>query len=108
MSHLSGIPASDGAGVKLTRVFGNRETALFDPFLMLDAFDSANPRDYTRGFPFHPHRGIETITYLIDGCIKHQVGHIPLHDSMLTYPRFESLFVCVLFISCYVFTCRIP
>lgn len=66
-----GEPAVDGAGVKLVRVIGYYDTKDFDPFLMLDAFDSVNPDDYTKGFPWHPHRGIETITYLIHGNIEH-------------------------------------
>ncbi len=66
-----GKATSDGAGVKLVRVFGHSDTKDYDPFLMLDAFDSENPDDYTRGFPWHPHRGIETITYLIHGDIEH-------------------------------------
>jgi len=61
----------DGAGVKLVRVIGHADTADFDPFLMLDAFDSKDPEDYIKGFPWHPHRGIETVTYLISGCIEH-------------------------------------
>ncbi|MFA5571328.1 MAG: pirin family protein [Sphaerochaetaceae bacterium] len=61
----------DGAGVKLVRVFSRDETKEFDPFLMLDAFDSDNPADYEKGFPWHPHRGIETVTYLIHGDIEH-------------------------------------
>jgi redox-sensitive bicupin YhaK (pirin superfamily) len=68
---VTGKHATDGAGVKLVRVFGLRDTKEFDPFLMLDAFDSANPEDYVKGFPWHPHRGIETITYLIQGDIEH-------------------------------------
>jgi len=66
-----GVPAIDGAGVKLVRVIGYNDTKEYDPFLMLDAFDSENPKDYTKGFPWHPHRGIETITYLIHGDIEH-------------------------------------
>lgn len=69
---ITGMPATDGAGVKLVRVLGYADTAEFDPFLLLDAFDSTNPDDYTKGFPWHPHRGIETITYLIEGDIEHQ------------------------------------
>lgn len=69
---VTGSAAVDGAGVKLVRVLGNQTAYDFDPFLMLDAFDSTNPRDYTKGFPWHPHRGIETITYLIEGDIEHQ------------------------------------
>jgi quercetin 2,3-dioxygenase len=68
---VKGQRTVDGAGVKLVRVFGRNDTADFDPFLMLDAFDSTNPDDYTKGFPRHPHRGIETITYLIKGDIEH-------------------------------------
>lgn len=62
----------DGAGVHLVRVLGYNDVKAFDPFLMLDAFDSRNPDDYIAGFPFHPHRGIETVTYLIHGNIEHQ------------------------------------
>lgn len=61
----------DGAGVKLVRVIGNQDIYDFDPFLMLDAFDSTDPEDYIKGFPWHPHRGIETVTYLISGEITH-------------------------------------
>ncbi len=61
----------DGAGVKLVRIIGYNDVKDFDPFLMLDAFDSDNPEDYIKGFPWHPHRGIETVTYLIDGEIDH-------------------------------------
>ena len=67
-----GRRAIDGAGVNLVRVFGYGETKDYDPFLMLDAFDSSDPEDYIKGFPWHPHRGIETITYLIEGEIEHQ------------------------------------
>ena len=68
---VTGIHTRDGAGVKLTRVIGERDVRDFDPFLMLDAFDSRNPEDYIEGFPWHPHRGIETVTYLISGDIEH-------------------------------------
>lgn len=68
---VTGKNAIDGAGVKLVRVIGFYDTKDFDPFLMLDAFDSTNPDDYIRGFPRHPHRGIETITYLVKGDIEH-------------------------------------
>lgn len=68
---ISGRNAKDGAGVKLVRVFGQDDTQDFDPFLMMDAFDSVDPQDYIQGFPWHPHRGIETITYLIKGDIEH-------------------------------------
>ena len=68
---VRGQRAVDGAGVSLVRVIGNRDVYDFDPFLMLDSFDSTDPKDYTAGFPWHPHRGIETITYLISGRIEH-------------------------------------
>ncbi len=69
---VTGIHTQDGAGVNLVRVISNRNVEDFDPFLMLDAFDSENPNDYIKGFPWHPHRGIETLTYLIEGDIEHQ------------------------------------
>ena len=62
----------DGAGVSLIRVIGHDDVCEADPFLMLDAFDSTNPEDYINGFPFHPHRGIETVTYLVEGEIDHK------------------------------------
>lgn len=67
-----GRQTSDGAGVSLTRVFGYYETPEYDPFLLLDFFDSRNPKDYIQGFPWHPHRGIETVTYLIGGRVEHE------------------------------------
>ncbi len=69
---FNGRNTKDGAGVKLVRVFAKNEVIELDPFLMLDAFDSDNPDDYIKGFPWHPHRGIETITYLIEGEIIHE------------------------------------
>lgn len=68
---VTGNKAVDGAGVRLVRVIGYNDVKDFDPFLMFDAFDSENPEDYIKGFPWHPHRGIETITYLINGNIEH-------------------------------------
>ena len=68
---VTGRRAVDGAGVNLVRVIGYGDVKEFDPFLMLDAFDSVNPEDYIKGFPWHPHRGIETITYLIKGNMEH-------------------------------------
>lgn len=69
---VTGQPAVDGAGVHLVRVLGPSTVDAFDPFLMLDSFDSTDPADYTAGFPLHPHRGIETITYLASGRIDHR------------------------------------
>ena len=68
---VRGQNAVDGAGVHLRRVLGLRTVEHFDPFLMLDGFDSTNPEDYIKGFPWHPHRGIETVTYLLKGEIEH-------------------------------------
>jgi redox-sensitive bicupin YhaK (pirin superfamily) len=68
---FSGRPTLEGAGVRLRRVFGFREVPQFDPFLMLDDFGSDDPADYLAGFPWHPHRGIETVTYLLHGSVAH-------------------------------------
>jgi quercetin 2,3-dioxygenase len=65
-------PTVEGAGVHLKRAFGNGQVPLFDPFLMLDDFRSDDPRYYLKGFPWHPHRGIETITYIIEGSVEHR------------------------------------
>jgi len=66
-----GVPTLEGAGVRLRRSFSNNEVPLFDPFLLLDRFGSSNPEDYLAGFPWHPHRGIETVTYVLDGEVEH-------------------------------------
>jgi len=72
-----GQPTSDGAGVKLNRVIGNRALGELDPFLLLDEFRSEDGADYIGGFPDHPHRGFETITYMIAGRMRHRdsAGH---------------------------------
>lgn len=69
---VKGFRTIDGAGVNLVRVLGNQTTKEFDPILMLDSFDSLNPDDYTAGFPMHPHRGIETISYISRGKMVHR------------------------------------
>jgi len=68
---LTGKPTLEGAGVRLNRVFGHPEVPRFDPFLLLDDFGSDNPEDYIAGFPWHPHRGIETVTYMVSGEVEH-------------------------------------
>jgi len=77
-------PTMEGAGVLLKRVFGYNEVPLLDPFLLLDDFHSDNPDDYIAGFPWHPHRGIETITYMLHGEVKHGDS---LGNGGLIHPR---------------------
>ena len=80
---VAGTPTSDGAGVKLTRVLTQPLQHRLDPFLMLDAFGSDNPDDYIAGFPEHPHRGFETVTYMIAGRMRHRdsAGHEGLLEN---------------------------
>ena len=80
---VAGKPTSDGAGVKLTRVLTQPLQRRLDPFLMLDAFGSDNPDDYIAGFPDHPHRGFETVTYMIAGRMQHRdsAGHEGLLEN---------------------------
>jgi len=68
----AGIPASDGAGVKLTRIIGSPQLDMIDPILLLDRFESENADDYMAGFPPHPHRGFETVTYMLAGKMRHK------------------------------------
>ncbi|HET7202500.1 MAG TPA: pirin family protein [Steroidobacteraceae bacterium] len=74
---IESVAASDGAGVKLRRSLGSGQHLRFDPFLMLDEFFSDDPNDYLAGFPAHPHRGFETVTYMLDGHMRHEdsFGH---------------------------------
>jgi quercetin 2,3-dioxygenase len=74
---IRAMHASDGAGVKLRRSLGQSNDARVDPFLMLDEFSTDNPDDYTAGFPAHPHRGFETVTYMLEGHMQHKdhLGH---------------------------------
>ncbi|HVK95001.1 MAG TPA: pirin family protein [Noviherbaspirillum sp.] len=69
---IQGLATSDGAGVKLRRSIGQGQGGRLDPFLMLDEFSSDNPGDYIAGFPPHPHRGFETVTYMLDGHMRHE------------------------------------
>jgi quercetin 2,3-dioxygenase len=69
---IESVAASDGAGVKLRRSLGSGPYRRFDPFLMLDEFYSDDPDDYLAGFPSHPHRGFETVTYMLDGVMRHE------------------------------------
>jgi len=79
---IAGQPTSDGAGVKLTRVLTQPLQRRLDPFLMLDAFGTDDPKDYIAGFPNHPHRGFETVTYMIAGRMRHRDN--AGHEGLLT------------------------
>jgi quercetin 2,3-dioxygenase len=72
---IRGMPTSDGAGVRLTRVIGGPELPDLDPFLLLDEFGTDRAEDYLAGFPSHPHRGFETVTYMLDGRMRHKDNH---------------------------------
>src|SRR3546814_9350738 len=72
---IRGMAASDGAGVKLTRVIGSPQLDMLDPFLLLDEFGTDKAEDYIAGFPSHSHRGFETVTYMLDGRMRHKNNH---------------------------------
>ena len=74
-SAARGVPTSDGAGVRMTRIISSPEIGIIDPFLMLDEFRSDEPQDYLAGFPDHPHRGFETVTYMLAGRMRHKDNH---------------------------------
>ncbi|MCI4351731.1 MAG: pirin family protein [Thermoplasmata archaeon] len=80
---FAGAETLEGAGVRLRRMFGNSEVPLLDPFLLLDNFGSTNPADYVAGFPWHPHRGLETVTYMMSGKTEHEdsLGNKGVIDS---------------------------
>lgn len=80
---LTGNPAVDGGGVKLQRLFAGRDGRKFDPFLLLDEFGSASANDYIAGFPPHPHRGFETVTYMVTGKMEHtdHMGNLGLLED---------------------------
>jgi redox-sensitive bicupin YhaK (pirin superfamily) len=78
---VAGQPTSDGAGVKLTRVLTHDLQRRLDPFLMMDAFGTDDPQDYIAGFPDHPHRGFETVTYMLSGRMRHRDSHG--HEGLL-------------------------
>ncbi|AGP78029.1 pirin-like protein [Alteromonas mediterranea 615] len=80
---VTGMPTSDGAGVSLTRIIGQPDLPRLDPFLMLDFFGSDNPGEYIAGFPPHPHRGFQTVTYMLAGKMRHKdsVGNEGVIDA---------------------------
>ncbi|MDX2370792.1 MAG: pirin family protein [Colwellia sp.] len=80
---ISGIDTADGDGVKLTRIIGSPQLNMLDPFLLLDCFESDQAQDYIGGFPEHPHRGFETVTYLLNGKMRHKdnAGHEGVIES---------------------------
>lgn len=79
----AGVPTSDGAGVRMTRVISSPQVGIIDPFLMLDEFRSDQPSDYLGGFPDHPHRGFDTVTYMLAGRMRHRdnKGHEGVIDA---------------------------
>ena len=86
---VRGAATTDGAGVELTRVIAQPELPMLDPFLLLDAFRSDRPDDYIAGFPPHPHRGFETVTYLLAGRMRHKdnAGHEGVIEAAVEFLR---------------------
>ena len=72
---VPGVPTLEGAGARLRRSFSNHGIPLFDPFLLLDRSGSSNPEDYLAGFAWHPHRGVEPVTYVLDGRVEPMAAH---------------------------------
>ena len=87
---ISGQATADGAGVRLRRYIGSAELDHIDPFLLLDFFESDNPDDYIAGFPSHPHRGFETVTYLLAGKVRHEDSACLLYTSPSPRDRTRS------------------
>ena len=85
------MPTMEGAGVHLHRAFGNNDVPLFDPFLLLDDFRSNTPEHYQKGFSWHPHRGIETITYVHagNGRFDEESDDLPGNHSLILYDKGE-------------------
>src|SRR6059058_314058 len=100
-SIIQSQPTIEGAGVKLRRAFGFGDTGEFDPFLLLDDFRNEHPEDYLAGFPWHPHRGIETITYVLSGTVQQGDERGRMHGFQLwanlpsslkmTDPRYQDI-----------------
>ena len=88
---VKALNASDGAGVKLKRSIGTPEADYIDPFLMLDEFGSENKDDYVAGFPPHPHRGIETVTYMLAGDFEHKDSSGVIGKELNVIPQFQFL-----------------